>query len=400
MRSKFFLMLSLFLFFSPASAWSASQLEVLEERIRALESEKKDSSSQNTSKATGSSPSNKQWSWDRPSIQEWGTATGISRRFNPAISVNGLFLGTYNSAGNYDATKEDRTGLKIQEAEVQFTSSIDNWLTGNVVLSIEGTTGIEIEEIITEALITRNLSLRAGKFFVPFGKHNQLHTHAYAFIDRPVVNQEIFGEEGLNEQGIGFSYLIPIDWFSQLTFQVLEGNNPLQFNGPAGSDFAYLLRENNFWDLDDETTLELGGTYVYGKNSLAGPSDFDNETHLANINLTFKWQPAGRENYRTIIWQTELMGSFREQTQKGWYTQVQYQFAKEWWIQGRYSGYKIPNGPNQQDKNQWSALLAWELSEFSAIRLQYNHLNQITEDEDQVLLQLNFTLGSHPAHNY
>jgi hypothetical protein len=400
MRSNLFLLLSLFLFFSPASAWSASQLEVLEERIRALESDKKDSSSQKTNTTTSSKPSNKQWSWDKSSIEEWGTATGISRRFNPAISVNGLFLGTYNSAGNYDTTKTDRTGLKIQEAEVQFTSSIDNWLTGNIVLSIEGTAGIEIEEIITEALITRNLNLRAGKFFVPFGKHNQLHTHAYAFIDRPVVNQEIFGEEGLNEQGIGFSYLMPADWFSQLSFQILEGNNLLQFNGPAGSDFAYLIRENNFWDLDDETTLELGGTYVYGKNSLAGPSDFDNETHLAGMDLTLKWQPAGRENYKTFIWQTEIMGSFREQTQEGWYTQVQHQFAKEWWIQGRYSGYKIPNGPNQQDKNQWSALLAWESSEFSAIRLQYNHLNQVTEDEDQVLLQLNFTLGSHPAHNY
>lgn len=374
---KSILSIIIFLLLIPINVYSADRYEDLEKRIFSLEKERRTSKSKNSS-----------------------TATGISRRFNPSLSLNGLFLGTYNSEGNFDSTKEVRTGLKVQEVELRLAAYIDTFLKADVTLAIEGTETIEVEEAIAEAIITRNLSFRAGKFLAPFGKHNQLHTHAFPFIDLPVVNEEILGEEGLNEIGMGFSWLLPTDWFSDITFQVLEGANTLQFNGPAGSDFAYLIRSKNLWDLSDETTMELGGSYVNGKNSLASPSSFDNKTHLAGADLTFKWKPGGREAYKTFIWQTEFIGSFREQTQEGWYTLMQYQFAKQWWAQGRYSGYTIPQGPNKTDKNQWSALLAWAPSEFSAVRLQYNRLNQATADEDQVLLQLNFTIGSHPAHQY
>jgi hypothetical protein len=369
--------LLIILFFNPASAWSANQYEKLEKRIRVLEKDKREFKSQNPS-----------------------TATGISRRFNPSLSVNGLFLGTYNSQGNFDSTKENRTGLKIQEVEIRMAAYVDTFLRADFTFAFEGTSAIEIEEGIIDAVVTRNLSFRTGKFLAPFGKHNQLHTHAFPFIDKPIASEEILGEEGLNEIGLGVSYLLPTDWFSDVTFQVLDGANTNQFNGPGGSDFAYLVRQNNLWDLSDETTMELGGSYVYGKNSLASTSSFDNKTHLAGADLTFKWKPAGREAYKTFIWQTEFLGSFREQTQEGWYTLIQHQFAKQWWVQGRYSGYTIPHGTNKTDKNQWSALLAWVPSEFSALRLQYNHLNQATADEHQVFMQLNFTMGSHPAHKY
>jgi len=377
MKSRTLYALFMIFLFSPISAWPASQFEELEKRIQTLEQEKKENSAPSSS-----------------------TATGISRRFNPAISLNGLFLGTYNSQGDYDSAKDDRTELEIQEVEVRLTAYVDHWLRGDFTLAIEGTSGIEVEEAIAEGLITQSFSFKVGKFLVPFGKHNQLHTHAYPFIDLPVVSKEILGEEGLNEVGIGMSWLLPTDWYSDFTFQVLDGDNTNQFNGPAGSDFAYLIRQNNLWELNDETTINFGASYVYGKNSLAPSNSFDNETHLAGGDLTVKWKPAGREAYKTLIWQTEFIASFREQTQEGWYTMLQHQFAKEWWVQGRYSGYTIPHGSNQEDKNQWSALLAWTPSEFSTIRLQYNRLNQATADEHQVLLQLNFTMGSHPAHKY
>jgi hypothetical protein len=377
MKSRTLYLLLAIILLNPVYSWGADKIEELEKRIETLEKEKRETQPQNSS-----------------------TATGISRRFNPAMSLNGLFLGTYNSQGDYDSTKTDRTGLEVQEVEMRLAANIDYWLRGDFTLSIEGTSVIEVEEAIAEALVARNLNIRAGKFFVPFGKHNQLHTHAFPFIDKPIVIEEILGEEGLNEVGLGLSYLLPTDWYSQFTFQLLEGDNENQFNGPAGSDFAYLIRQNNLWDINDESTMELGGSYVYGKNSLEPPNSFDNETHLAGGDITFKWKPAGREAYKTLIWQTEFIGSFREQTQEGWYTMILHQFAKEWWVQGRYSGYTIPHGSNKEDKNQWSALLAWAPSEFSAVRLQYNRLNQASADENQVLLQLNFTMGSHPAHKY
>ncbi|QPJ66221.1 MAG: hypothetical protein G3M78_12785 [Candidatus Nitrohelix vancouverensis] len=324
------------------------------------------------------------------------TVTGISRSFNPAISANVLLRGTYNSEGNADSSKEVKTGMKVEEMELRFSSWVDTYLKADMTLAIEGTESIEIEETKAELLLDNNLSLTAGKFFTAFGKHNLLHTHAFPFIDAPLANEEIFGEEGLNEIGLGVNYLLPTSFFSELTFQFLEGDNA-QFAAKFNDDFAYLGHSKNLWELNDETTMELGASYAYGKNSF-NSIDYD-ETYLAGGDLTLKWSPAGRETYRSLVWQTELITSTREQVKTGVYTLAQYQFAKQWWIQGRYDHYEVKEDL-AENKDRWSALLAFAPSEFSALRLQYNLLNQATEDEHQVFLQLNYTFGSHPAHNY
>ncbi|MCP4798537.1 MAG: hypothetical protein GY893_01145, partial [bacterium] len=53
--------------------------------------------------------------------QTSSTATGVSRLMNPAISVNGLFLGTTSR----DNPTPEANGIFLQEAEVQFSSVVD-----------------------------------------------------------------------------------------------------------------------------------------------------------------------------------------------------------------------------------------------------------------------------------
>ena len=55
------------------------------------------------------------------------TATGVSRDFNPAISVNGLFLasGFPGLPDSSAAAWARESGLRLQEAEMQFTAAID-----------------------------------------------------------------------------------------------------------------------------------------------------------------------------------------------------------------------------------------------------------------------------------
>jgi hypothetical protein len=366
-----------------------NRIEQLEKRVKQLETEKP--------KRRSPSPINR----GLPSISS--TATGISRYFNPAISVNGLLLGTYTDQGRDDSTREVKTGLKVQEVELFFTANIDTYLFSALTIAFEGDE-VEIEEFISSLIVTNNLSFRAGKFFTPFGKHNLLHTHLFPFIDAPLINEEILGEEGVNEVGVGMGLLLPTSWFSEIIFQFLEGDNSL-FQGPLNDDFLYLAHWTNLVDLTDDLTAELGGSFAYGRNDqVTGPY---NHTILAGADLTFKWRPAGRELYRTLIWQTEFIQSSRDVIKKGIYSLLQYQFARRWWAQGRYDFFMIPRdtvgggGEVAQKKNRYSALLAFKASEFSALRLQYNFLDQsIAENEHQVLLQLNFTFGSHPAHNY
>lgn len=343
-----------------------------------------------------------------PSFQR-STASGFSRLYNPALSVNGMYLGTYSSENNSNRTAETRTGFKVQEIEIQATASVDNYLRSNLVATFEDG-AFEIEESYVDAVITRNFSIRAGKWFSNFGKHNFLHQHQFPFIDAPLVNANIFGEEALNEVGVGVNYLVPVPWYSELIFDVLEGDNTVLFNGSSNNQFAYLFHAKNLWDLNEDTTLEVDGSYVYGKNG-AGTSN--NASYAVGGSVTLKWIPAQLARYQQIEWQTEYIQSEREagvvvasgapnpdQQRSGMYTYLKYQFAQNWWAQGRYDYYGFERVLGENRQYRFSGLLGYVPSEFSAIRLQYNYLDQKVSDEHQVLLQLNYTMGSHPAHNY
>lgn len=380
----------------------SSRIEELENRVKKLEDKSGDLKPERSSPPPDAPA--------RPS-----TATGISRAFNPAISVNGLFLGSYRSAGNDNPHADVKTGMDIQEVELQASAYVDTYLRGNLILSMDTVDTIEIEEATADFVPARDLSLRAGKFFAAFGKHNLLHAHQFPFIDQPLANREIFGDKGLNEKGVGFNWLLPAPWYSELIFQFLEGENANLLNSQLNDDFGYLTHGKNLWDLNEDATLELGGSYLYGKN---GPARANNVTHAAGGDLTFKWKPARRAKYNTLVWQTEYIAAFKENgvdpvsnvrhydDKGGVYTLLQYQFARQWWLQGRYDFFGLHSASDANDKQRWSALLAFAPTEFTAVRLQYNYLDYANsrtlglKDEHQVLLQLNFSMGSHPAHQY
>jgi len=374
--------------FAEEKKYFKNRIEELEQRVKQLESAK-------------SAPKKKSFRPVNPTSRR-RSSVWPSRLLNPAISVNGLLLGTYVNEGNADSTRDPQTGLKVQEVELRLVSNIDSYLRGVFMIAFDGDE-VEVEEANAFLLVSNNLSLTAGKFFVPFGKHSQLHTHMFPFIDAPLINEKIVGREGLKEVGLNTALLLPAPWFSEINLVVFNGDNAL-FNGALNDDFVYLAHWKNLVDLSDDLTAELGGSFAYGRNELgSGPY---NNTKLAGADLTFKWRPAGRERYRTLIWQSEFINSSRDVDKKGVYSLMQFQFARRWWIQGRYDFFTIPRdqvggGEVKQDQHRYSTLLAFIPSEFSALRLQYNYLDPSNnKNEHQVFLQLNFTFGSHPAHAY
>jgi hypothetical protein len=365
-------------FYSSTNAYAISDgktredIKQLEKRIKQLESGRKNSQSNNIS-----------------------TATGLSRSFNPAISLNGLLLGTYNSEGNDNSSQSNKTGLSVQEMELQLAGNVDTWLRIRSTFAMEGTENFALEELVGSGLITNNLSLQVGKFFVPIGKHNQLHTHSQPFVATPVSNEMVLGEEGMKEIGFGANYLLPVSFFSEINLQILEGENADLFASTVNDGFAYLTRSANSFDLSDETTMDANLAYTFGDNSLTGTYK---TTEVLGVDIRFKHKPLGREGYRTTIWQSEFLTSSREQIKTGFYTYLQQQFAKRWWAQGRYS--HSYQQSDRSDQNQYSLALSYVPSEFIETKLEYTHLNQYAADENQLFLRFNFTLGSHKGHSY
>lgn len=335
--------------------------------------------------------------------------------FNPDIGINTLFLYQNSNRGN-DANVENPNGLAVQEAELQFSADVDPyWRFASTfalhqeyddsVVPAEREYVFEPEEVFAESLDLPFVTLKIGKFKTAFGKHNALHTHAFPFIDAPLANQYLLGDEGLNDVGLSASVLFPTSWFSELTLQGISGRSEGldYFNSSAANSTVALAHLKNLWDINADLTFELGLSGATGKN-------IDEEkTNLTGADLTFKWRA---NESRSASWSTEFLQRKQNRTAftenaEGFATWIQYQFAKRWWLQvrGEELTFKEQDPsltePLPEKQKKQSLLVGFIPSEFSGIRLQYDQLKDgATDDEKRVMVQFNYSIGAHPAHTY
>ena len=264
---------------------------------------------------------------------------------SPNVSANALFL-YRNSNFASDDLSTTRNGIDLEEAEVAFYSDVDPYTRLNILLSlhpeyevngtkVEKSFVLEPEELFVESNQVPNVTLKVGKFKATFGKHNYLHTHVFPFIDAPLGNTQLLGDEGLNDAGVSAAYLVPTDWFNEITLQYLQGEGENEeFNSPTPSDGVGLIHWKNLFDLSEALTMELGGSYAQGKNSIGGT------TSLSGGDLTFKYRPIVGGKYHSWIFAIEYIHRNLEQPVAGarskdeiaeaWNIWTKYQFAERW----------------------------------------------------------------------
>ncbi len=197
------------------------------------------------------------------------SATGISRSFNPALSVNSLFYGMGSSKNEPLYSQTGLTqGLHYQEVELMVTANVDVYLKSLVTVSASEQDGIGLEEAyLTTLRLPIPATIRGGQMLNTFGQHNLMHLHHLAFADYPMILDHVFGPD-LNEVGVEAAYLMPTPWYMDAIVGFLNGDNQILFNSSKPSDFAYLFHLDNLWDIADEYTIRLGGTYLSGHRGL------------------------------------------------------------------------------------------------------------------------------------
>jgi len=327
----------------------------------------------------------------------------FSNVFNPAMSVNGLFLGSYSSE-KHPPPGDAQTGMTAQEIEVQVLANVDPYLSANVVLSLPNGQPLGIEEgYLALTPQPLGIGLRAGQLKVPIGRENMTHTHALPFVDKSLVGTAVFGDGGLDEVGVEGTYLMPVPWYLLVTASVLNGDNAVAFKSPNGRHLAGFGALKNVFDLSDDATAELGASYVAGRNANLQISQ------VAGAHLVLKWKPASDSTTKSAIVTFEGMYSHVPTAATsdssvdtwGFYSFAQWQLARRWYLGGRYE-YLRPAAVAPQQSMRESAILVLAPTEFSAFRLQFS-VHQPGGSAPQVFeafLQANFTLGAHPAHSY
>lgn len=339
-----------------------------------------------------------------PAPQTLGGATANAKLLNPDISLIGDFVG---SAGHNPVAPSP--SLELHEAELGIQAIIDPYARGDVFISFSEQ-GVEVEEgYITFTALPAGLLLKVGKMRADFGKVNTIHNHALAYIDRPLVtNNLVGGEDGINDAGFSLSRFQkgPSNWFLEGTAQVFRGDSSNVFTSSRRQDVSFVGHARAYKDLTESTNLDLGASYARGHNELG--SHFI--TSLYGADATLRWKPLRRAIYNSILFRNEFVWSARDQlsptrtfeTQRafGLYSSLEYRANRRWTVAGRFDRSGRATDAKLTDTG-FSTILTYWPSEFSQIRGQYRYTRYSPGiNANEMFIQFLFVLGAHGAHPF
>ncbi len=328
-----------------------------------------------------------------------------TKNMNPKIGLNTIFEYINNSKDR------DHDGFSLKEAELQFSSDIDVYLRGQATIGIHqeheehdddadehghASYSVEPEEVFVETLQIPGVTLKAGKFLLDIGKHNNVHSHALPFNNQSKLNELIIGDEGLSEVGVSASYLLPTNSFNELSLEYFTASNDEVFSSEDKHASSYLLRYKSLFEISSETTFDYGLTYL--------SQSVDNKTEIYGLDFSVKWKPLSMGKYHSFAWVTDILKKKKygsnDESEAGVSSYFKYQLSQRVFAQYKYEFLGL-DSDSSRNTNVHTALLAFVPSEFSSIRFQYDQVDERSSEQERVFtLQLNISMGAHPAHAY
>jgi hypothetical protein len=163
-----------------------------------------------------------------------------------------------------------------------------------------------------------------------------------------------------------------------------------------------------YHDVTDNTNIDLGFSFSQGHNASGIVNGIDEgrfHTTLYGADATVRWKPLQRAVYHSFVGRSEFVWSRRQQpgglqAGTGYYVSGDYQFARRWFLGGRYDRASHPDDASLHDKGE-SAILTYWPSEFSQLRFQYRRTDYAAgPTADELLMQLQFSIGAHGAHPF
>jgi hypothetical protein len=340
------------------------------------------------------------------SLPVYGSQVAGSKVFNPDMAVIGDFLG----ASGQNAINPN-PALEMHESEASFQAVVDPYGRADFFMSF-GEEGVELEEgFLTLTELPGGLLTKVGKMRAAFGKVNTLHNHILPWADRPLVTSNLVGgEEGIDDAGMSVARLIPNPWlFLEATGQVFRGDSSDVFHSSKRGDLSYVGHLRAYHDITESTNVDLGTSFATGHNTAGIVNGLDDvgrfKTQLYGVDATLRWRPLSRAIYHSFLGRSEVIWSHRDQFDGlqrsiGMYVSGDYQFARRWFVGGRYDRSDRAADSSLVDSGQSVILTFWP-SEFSQVRGQYRR-TRYAEDTtaNEFLFQFQFSIGAHGAHAF
>lgn len=373
-----------------------------------------------------------------PGMPVYGSqADRFSSVFNPAFSiiVDSVFDYADPGAGGLD------DGFDGQLRVLELTAN--SWVDPNAWAFFVGAAdeeSLNIEEAAVHYIgLGGNHTIRAGRFFIDFGKQMQIHVHELRTLERPLALRAFLGEEvkgdGLQwdcwttvgektavRWSLGaFANLLPEeDEFSSVDSAGEALVREIAERKDAG-DLNFTARLTGFADVGERGMLQLGA-------SLRDLPDFtiDDATDgltldgLSNLvwgaDLTYGWQ--GETGQDRLTLGGELLAStgdnavlfddngtpvttddvlaVDDDTLFGWYAFGDYGFGRFNSVGAQYSMAELPDGSGT-DAHEIEVYYTRMFSEFHRLRLVLASadLDDQGKDDLRIAVQYTATLGAH-----
>lgn len=359
-----------------------------------------------------------------PDLSQVNLASGIPgiQSMNPSMSVTLDFAGAAFSGeplqtGGHDP---DHNGFTLRQVELALGASVDPFARLDAFLVFKD--GVEVEEVYATTLgLPWNLQARVGEFFTHFGRLNEQHPHAWRFVDQPLVNGKLLGEDNHHGKGLELSWLSPLPWALTLYGTVQEPGGPccsvshspseeLLATVRSPADLVYEAALEQFFAIGDDLSL------LWGLSTQAGPARYLGEGGRAEIqgtDLLLRYQPSEASTRWFLELQLEAMLRTRHEpgtflVDGGGYGQLIWRISPAWETGARYELVHGVGGDAFDDTGlgpqvqRGAAQLTFYPSHFSRLRVQ-GSLGDRNDGGPPIwalIADLEFTIGAHAAHAY
>ena len=362
--------------------------------------------------------------------------------FNPAISLilDGKLSNFSQDPSTYalpgfalgEETGPGEEGLGLGESELVLSANIDDQFYGNFTAALTPENEVEVEEAFIETLnLGSGATIKAGRFFSHIGYLNNVHAHAWDFVDQPLVYRAMLGNQ-FGDDGAQLRWVAPTDLLIEIGAEVFRGE-AFPAGGAAKSGkgvktgFVHIggdIGASNAWRVG--LSRLQADSIDRASGDEAAPDLFSGESKLSAIDFVWKWAPDGNAKERNVKFQAEYFdrdenGTFDpassgtpldyQGSQKGWYAQAVYQFLPRWRAGLRHdrleakavdvalAGTVLDNQGHEPQRT--SVMVDFSNSEFSRLRLQVNKdESRLNAKDTQWYLQYVMSLGAHGAHAF
>lgn len=371
---------------------------------------------------------------------------------NPEISL----IGTFDTYTNFNSNAPGYNNLNfaLPTMELVAEGSLNPYSKAAAVVSYDESFFVEELYAQIESGLPLGLKVKAGKFLVPFGKVNTLHTHAWPFLERPLFHQIYFGPDGFNDIGVDLNFNLPIGkTYTSLDLGLYKGDaigksealhpdDQESIRAVRGVSPVFQGRLGSFFNVSNYSNIEAGVDASYGihsKNlfSINGDGLPPYETKslyymYLGVDFKYKYKPdentaltiqgEGLWNHRDAA-RFDISGGFHRYDLKkkintfGAFLYFDCLFLKQFSTGAKYDfTYGMPGDfpydftLSNDDVDKTHGISAWvsyyPVEEILALRLEVQHLifdvpiYLPRNSESKLTLRMLFSLGSHKAYPF